>query len=129
MYGSLHFATYAVLECDIDNWSELKKFVAELVHFARPRDLDPPIVERSLPREMDPGAFFVFQIAGNRTPEAVRTFLEDRSTARGRVEHFLGRLVSCIGDDGFPIVLAVVDKAGECSRLGKGADRSLRDLW
>ena len=36
-------ATYAVLECDIDAWSELKKYVGELVHFARPRDLDPEL--------------------------------------------------------------------------------------
>lgn len=36
-------ATYAVIECDIDSWSELKKFVGELVHFARPRDLDPEL--------------------------------------------------------------------------------------
>lgn len=33
-------AAYAVLECDIQHWSELKRYCAELVHFARPRDLD-----------------------------------------------------------------------------------------
>ena len=33
-------ATFAVLECDIEKWSELRKHVATLVHFARPRDLD-----------------------------------------------------------------------------------------
>ncbi|MEL7445923.1 MAG: histidine phosphatase family protein [Pseudomonadota bacterium] len=36
-------ATFAVMECAIDDWSELKKFCAELVHFARPRDLDPEL--------------------------------------------------------------------------------------
>ena len=36
-------ATFAVMECDIDDWSELKKFTAKLVHFARPRDLDPEL--------------------------------------------------------------------------------------
>ncbi|MEL6531149.1 MAG: histidine phosphatase family protein [Pseudomonadota bacterium] len=36
-------ATFAVLECAIDDWSELKKFTAKLVHFARPRDLDPEL--------------------------------------------------------------------------------------
>lgn len=33
-------ATYAVLELDIEQWSELKKFVGKLVHFKRPRDID-----------------------------------------------------------------------------------------
>ena len=33
-------AAYAVLECDIDHWADLKRYCAELVHFARPRDLD-----------------------------------------------------------------------------------------
>ncbi len=36
-------ATFAVLECDIDDWSDLKKFTGKLVHFARPRDLDPEL--------------------------------------------------------------------------------------
>ena len=36
-------AAYAVLECDIAHWSELKRYCAELVHFARPRDLDPEL--------------------------------------------------------------------------------------
>lgn len=36
-------AAYAVLECDIEHWSELKRYCAELVHFARPRDLDPEL--------------------------------------------------------------------------------------
>ncbi len=36
-------ATYAVLECAIDDWSDLKKHCATLVHFARPRDLDPDL--------------------------------------------------------------------------------------
>jgi phosphohistidine phosphatase len=36
-------AAYAVLECDIDHWSELKRYCAELVHFARPRDFDPEL--------------------------------------------------------------------------------------
>lgn len=33
-------AAYAVLECDIEHWVDLKRYCAELVHFARPRDLD-----------------------------------------------------------------------------------------
>ncbi|MEL6542568.1 MAG: histidine phosphatase family protein [Pseudomonadota bacterium] len=33
-------AAFAVLECAIDSWSELKPRCATLVHFARPRDLD-----------------------------------------------------------------------------------------
>ncbi len=36
-------ATFAVFECDIDDWSELKKGCGKLVHFARPRDLDPEL--------------------------------------------------------------------------------------
>ena len=36
-------AAYAVLECDIEHWSELKRYCAELVHFARPRDLAPEL--------------------------------------------------------------------------------------
>ncbi|KPQ27242.1 MAG: Phosphohistidine phosphatase SixA [Porphyrobacter sp. HL-46] len=36
-------AAYAVLECDIEHWSQLKRYCAELVHFARPRDLDPAL--------------------------------------------------------------------------------------
>jgi phosphohistidine phosphatase len=36
-------AAYAVLECDIAHWSELKRYCAELVHFARPRDFDPAL--------------------------------------------------------------------------------------
>ncbi|BDI60700.1 SixA phosphatase family protein [Qipengyuania nanhaisediminis] len=36
-------ATYAVLECRIDRWSELRPRCAELVHMARPRDLDPEL--------------------------------------------------------------------------------------
>ena len=34
-------AAYAVLELPIDNWSELGGQNAKLVHFMRPRDLDP----------------------------------------------------------------------------------------
>lgn len=36
-------ATYAVLECKIDSWADLKPRCAELKHFARPRDLDPEL--------------------------------------------------------------------------------------
>jgi len=36
-------AAYAVLECDIEHWSQLKRYCAELVHLARPRDLDPAL--------------------------------------------------------------------------------------
>ena len=33
-------AAFAVLELDIDDWSDLKPRCGKLVHFARPRDLD-----------------------------------------------------------------------------------------
>lgn len=36
-------AAYAVLECDIEHWADLKRYCAKLVHFARPRDLDPAL--------------------------------------------------------------------------------------
>lgn len=36
-------AAFAVLECDIDDWSELKEGSGKLVYFARPRDLDPEL--------------------------------------------------------------------------------------
>lgn len=36
-------AAFAVLECDVDSWSDLKEGSAKLVYFARPRDLDPEL--------------------------------------------------------------------------------------
>lgn len=36
-------AAYAVLECEIEHWADLKRYCAQLVHFARPRDLDPSL--------------------------------------------------------------------------------------
>ncbi len=36
-------ATFAVLELAIDDWSALGKDIGKLVHFARPRDLDPTL--------------------------------------------------------------------------------------
>ena len=36
-------ATFAVFELDIDDWSQLKESCGSLVHFARPRDLDPEL--------------------------------------------------------------------------------------
>ena len=36
-------AAFAVLELDIDDWSQLKPGVGKLVHFARPRDFDPEL--------------------------------------------------------------------------------------
>jgi phosphohistidine phosphatase len=36
-------AAFAVLECEIEHWSQLKRYCAKLVHFARPRDLDPEL--------------------------------------------------------------------------------------
>ena len=36
-------ATFAVLELAIDDWATLGKDVGKLVHFARPRDLDPTL--------------------------------------------------------------------------------------
>jgi phosphohistidine phosphatase len=36
-------AAFAVLECEIEHWSQLKRYCAKLVHFARPRDLDPAL--------------------------------------------------------------------------------------
>ncbi len=34
---------FAVIECNIDEWAQLKKFCGTLVHFVRPRDLDPAL--------------------------------------------------------------------------------------
>ncbi|MEE4206791.1 MAG: histidine phosphatase family protein [Erythrobacter sp.] len=36
-------ASYAILECPVDSWADLKPRTAKLVHFARPRDLDPEL--------------------------------------------------------------------------------------
>jgi phosphohistidine phosphatase len=36
-------ATFAVLECEIGKWSELRSGCARLVHLTRPRDLDPEL--------------------------------------------------------------------------------------
>ncbi len=36
-------ATFAVLECNIDSWADLKNYCGTLIHFARPRDLDPEL--------------------------------------------------------------------------------------
>jgi phosphohistidine phosphatase len=36
-------AAFAVLECDIERWSELGPGIARIIHFARPRDLDPEL--------------------------------------------------------------------------------------
>lgn len=36
-------ATFAVLRLDIDNWAECSPGCARLLHFARPRDLDPEL--------------------------------------------------------------------------------------
>lgn len=36
-------ASYAVLECNVDSWAGIKKYVAKLTHFTRPRDLDPEL--------------------------------------------------------------------------------------
>ena len=36
-------AAFAVFELDIDDWSNLKEGCGKLVHFARPRDLDPEL--------------------------------------------------------------------------------------
>ena len=36
-------ATFAVFELNIDDWSKLKESCAEIVHFTRPRDLDPDL--------------------------------------------------------------------------------------
>ncbi|WP_271077496.1 SixA phosphatase family protein [Aurantiacibacter sp. MUD61] len=36
-------AAFAVFELDIDDWSELESGCGKLVHFARPRDLDPEL--------------------------------------------------------------------------------------
>jgi phosphohistidine phosphatase len=34
-------AAYAVIELDIDNWADIDRGSGRMVHFARPRDLDP----------------------------------------------------------------------------------------
>ncbi len=39
-------AAYAVLECEIDHWSQLKRYCAEVTHFIRPRDLDPALAPK-----------------------------------------------------------------------------------
>jgi phosphohistidine phosphatase len=36
-------ATFAVLECEIDSWASMRPRCAKLVHFTRPRDLDPEL--------------------------------------------------------------------------------------
>lgn len=36
-------ATFAVFELDIESWSDLKPDCGKLVHFVRPRDLDPDL--------------------------------------------------------------------------------------
>ncbi len=36
-------AAYAVFELDIENWADLEPGCGQLVHFARPRDLDPEL--------------------------------------------------------------------------------------
>jgi len=36
-------ASYAILECPVDTWADLKPRTAKLAHFARPRDLDPEL--------------------------------------------------------------------------------------
>ncbi|KEO88383.1 phosphohistidine phosphatase [Erythrobacter sp. JL475] len=36
-------ASYAVLECNVDRWADLRPRCAKLVHFARPRDIDPEL--------------------------------------------------------------------------------------
>ncbi len=41
-------ASYAVLELDIDKWSDLKDKCGKLVHLTRPRDIDPELGPGSL---------------------------------------------------------------------------------
>jgi phosphohistidine phosphatase len=36
-------AAFAVLECNVERWSELDAGTARLIHLARPRDLDPEL--------------------------------------------------------------------------------------
>ncbi len=36
-------AAFAVLECEIEHWRQIKRYCAKLAHFARPRDLDPQL--------------------------------------------------------------------------------------
>ena len=36
-------AAFAVFELDIDDWADIKEGCGKLVHFARPRDLDPEL--------------------------------------------------------------------------------------
>ena len=35
--------SFAILECNIESWTDLKKCTGKLVHFKRPRDLDPEL--------------------------------------------------------------------------------------
>jgi phosphohistidine phosphatase len=41
--SKLPTATYAVLELEIDDWAALEPNCGQLVHLARPRDLDPEL--------------------------------------------------------------------------------------
>ncbi|NBC88323.1 MAG: histidine phosphatase family protein [Alphaproteobacteria bacterium] len=36
-------ASYAILQCPVDSWADLRPRTATLAHFARPRDLDPDL--------------------------------------------------------------------------------------
>ena len=36
-------AAFAVFELDIENWADIREGRGKLVHFARPRDLDPEL--------------------------------------------------------------------------------------
>ncbi len=36
-------ASFAVIECNVDSWDAVKKYVGKLTHFTRPRDLDPEL--------------------------------------------------------------------------------------
>lgn len=36
-------AAFAVVECNIDSWADLKNYCGKITHFARPRDLDPEL--------------------------------------------------------------------------------------
>lgn len=43
-----------------------------------PAALATPEIERVLPENVDPGAFFVLRVTGDRTPEALRRWLDDQ---------------------------------------------------
>ncbi len=47
-----------------------------------PKGVSPPTIERTLPPEMQQGSFLILQLAGPRTPEALKTILDEQVKPR-----------------------------------------------